>query len=77
MSHFLLGRGIPEHIVNLPERVFSTPMGALLRPMIENMQNQIRAQGGGGILKILSNNYILKIIIITIIIIIIIIIIIN
>eukprot|EP00601_Ochromonadales_sp_CCMP2298_P014672 CAMPEP_0173233768 /NCGR_PEP_ID=MMETSP1142-20121109/9809_1 /TAXON_ID=483371 /ORGANISM="non described non described, Strain CCMP2298" /LENGTH=172 /DNA_ID=CAMNT_0014163645 /DNA_START=130 /DNA_END=648 /DNA_ORIENTATION=+ len=36
---FLTGSGIPDHIVNLPRIVFSTPGGAMLRPMIENMQN--------------------------------------
>ncbi|CAM9893447.1 unnamed protein product, partial [Heterosigma akashiwo] len=37
-AHFLLDKGIPEYIVKLPERVFSTPMGMMLKPMIENMQ---------------------------------------
>jgi len=40
-ADFLLGKGIPEHIVGLPERVFSTPMGQMLKPMIEGMQNSI------------------------------------
>ena len=35
------GTGIPQHIVDLPRTVFSTPMGAMLRPMIEGMQNQV------------------------------------
>ena len=35
---FLLGKGIPDHIVNLPKIVFSTPGGAMLRPMVEGMQ---------------------------------------
>ena len=47
---FLLnGRGIPSEIVDLPRIVFSTPGGAMLRPMIENMQNNIRSQSGAGI----------------------------
>mmetsp|Transcript_12259 Transcript_12259/g.18571 ORF Transcript_12259/g.18571 Transcript_12259/m.18571 type:complete len:535 (-) Transcript_12259:28-1632(-) len=43
---FLTGTGIPSHIIDLPQRVFSTPGGALLRPMIEGMQNNIRQQSG-------------------------------
>jgi len=49
VSHFLLGRGIPDYIVNLPQLALSTPMGMMLRPMLEGMQNQIRAAGGGGL----------------------------
>jgi hypothetical protein len=45
---FLTGHGIPVHIVDLPRIVFSTPGGAMLRPMIEGMQNQIANQNGGG-----------------------------
>ena len=56
VSRFLLDTGIPSHIIDLPRIVFSTPGGALLRPMIEGMQGSIRAQqqgsldpfGGGG-----------------------------
>jgi desumoylating isopeptidase 1 len=32
---FLVGRGIPEHIVNLPKRVMDTPFGQMLRPQID------------------------------------------
>jgi hypothetical protein len=50
VSKFLLGgRGIPSYIVDLPQRVFSTPGGAMLRPMIDGMQNNIRAQSGYGL----------------------------
>eukprot|EP01038_Epipyxis_sp_PR26KG_P004309 gene4309-6106_t len=50
ISRFLLdGVGIPDHIVNLPRIVFSTPGGAMLRPMIENMQNSIRQQASTGL----------------------------
>ena len=45
--NFLVNHGIPSYIIDLPNIVFSTPMGAMLRPMIENMQNQINASGGG------------------------------
>lgn len=47
---FLIGRGIPSHIVDLPRIVFSTPGGAMLRPMIEGMQNTIRDQTSVGTL---------------------------
>ncbi len=46
---FLTGHGIPSHIVDLPRIVFSTPGGAMLRPMIESMQNNIRQQYGTGL----------------------------
>lgn len=45
--NFLVNHSIPSYIVDLPNIVFNTPMGAMLRPMIENMQNQINAGGGG------------------------------
>jgi len=44
VCNFLTGHGIPTHIVDLPRIVFSTPGGAMLRPMIEGMQNNIRQQ---------------------------------
>jgi len=46
VCNFLTGHGIPTHIVDLPRIVFSTPGGAMLRPMIEGMQNNIRQQQG-------------------------------
>lgn len=46
VCQFLTGHGIPDHIVNLPSIVFSTPGGMMLRPMIEGMQNNIRQQYG-------------------------------
>lgn len=49
VCQFLTGHGIPEHIVDLPRIVFSTPGGAMLRPMIEGMQNNIMQQNGGGL----------------------------
>jgi len=33
---YLIGRGIPEHIVNLPAEVLSTPMGKTLEPIINS-----------------------------------------
>lgn len=49
VSNFLIGKGIPSHIVDLPKIVFSTPGGAMLRPMIEQMQNNIKQQHGHGL----------------------------
>lgn len=49
ICQFLVGNGIPNHIVDLPRIVFSTPGGAMLRPMIENMQANIRQQNGQGL----------------------------
>ena len=46
VARFLLdGTGIPRFIVDLPQTVFSTPLGSALRPMIEQMQNQVNAMG--------------------------------
>ena len=47
VTRFLLGHGIPSYIVDLPRIVFSTPGGAMLRPMLENMQNSLRQQSSG------------------------------
>eukprot|EP01033_Poteriospumella_lacustris_P016336 gene16336-11674_t len=49
VCNFLVAHGIPNHIVDLPRIVFSTPGGAMLRPMIENMQANIRQQNGQGL----------------------------
>ena len=32
---FLVGKGIPEHITNLPRRVLDTPFGQMLKPQID------------------------------------------
>lgn len=34
-SMFLLGKGIPNHITSLPQRVLDTPFGRMLRPQID------------------------------------------
>ncbi|KAF4734968.1 hypothetical protein FOZ63_006250, partial [Perkinsus olseni] len=40
---FLLdGQGLPSYIVDLPNEALSSPMGVMLRPMIENMEAQMR-----------------------------------
>ena len=36
-SQFLTGSKIPSYIENLPEEFLQTPLGSMLRPMIENM----------------------------------------
>ena len=46
---FLTGVGIPSYILDLPRTVFTSPGGAMLRPMIENMQNNIRQQRSGSL----------------------------
>ena len=46
---FLTGHGIPEDILNLPQEVLSTPLGAAIRPFIESMEQQSRQQGQASI----------------------------
>lgn len=38
---FLVGKGIPEHITSLPQRVLDTPFGQLLRPQIDNAMRSV------------------------------------
>ena len=47
---FLCNRGIPEHILNLPQTVLATPFGSMLFPMLENMQRNVAGSfsGSGG-----------------------------
>ena len=45
---FLIGQGIPGHITGLPAELMATPIGMMLRPMIEGFENNMRQQGGGG-----------------------------
>ncbi|XP_073976923.1 uncharacterized protein isoform X5 [Rhodnius prolixus] len=35
LSNFLVGTGIPSHILNLPDEIINTPFGATIRPFIE------------------------------------------
>eukprot|EP00656_Telonema_subtile_P049424 TRINITY_DN6140_c0_g1_i8.p1 TRINITY_DN6140_c0_g1~~TRINITY_DN6140_c0_g1_i8.p1 ORF type:complete len:488 (+),score=121.61 TRINITY_DN6140_c0_g1_i8:117-1580(+) len=44
-ARFLLGQGIPAHITGLPQEFLSTPIGAMLRPMIDGFQQQMMGQG--------------------------------
>mmetsp|Transcript_8822 Transcript_8822/g.17446 ORF Transcript_8822/g.17446 Transcript_8822/m.17446 type:complete len:610 (-) Transcript_8822:325-2154(-) len=42
-AKFLLeGRGIPEHIVELPSRVLDTPLGKMIAPMYQGMQQRMQ-----------------------------------
>ncbi|KAK3046631.1 hypothetical protein LTR09_011913 [Extremus antarcticus] len=34
-AQFLVGKGIPDHITNLPKRVLDTPFGQMLKPQID------------------------------------------
>ncbi|EFC46865.1 thioredoxin family protein [Naegleria gruberi] len=36
-SNFLLGKNIPDDILGLPREFFETPLGQMVRPMIDNM----------------------------------------
>ncbi|KFY93889.1 hypothetical protein V498_04187 [Pseudogymnoascus sp. VKM F-4517 (FW-2822)] len=50
---FLVGRGIPSHITDMPQTVLNSPMGRLLQPAIDdairNSQNRSRTGGMLGI----------------------------
>ena len=52
VAEFLLGTGIPSHILSLPDEVLSTPFGLQLMPMISMMDTQMRmaseGNSGGG-----------------------------
>lgn len=48
VCQFLVGSGIPEHILRLPEEVLNSPMGHLLRPLIENLETTLRNGGVPG-----------------------------
>ncbi|GMI66384.1 hypothetical protein like AT3G07090 [Hibiscus trionum] len=43
VAQFLVGSGIPDYILQLPNEVMSSPMGALLMPMIQNLETTLRA----------------------------------
>ncbi|KAI1175478.1 DUF862-domain-containing protein [Nemania sp. FL0916] len=46
-STFMLGRGIPEHIANMPQAVLDSPFGKALQPQLARMVEQRKAQQGG------------------------------
>lgn len=43
VAQFLVGVTIPEYILNLPNEVLSSPMGALMMPMIQQLEATLRA----------------------------------
>lgn len=46
-SMFLVGRHIPRHILELPQQAMSSPLGPMLRPIIDSMQTAIVQQSIG------------------------------
>ena len=51
VANFLVGASIPQHILDLPDDVLSTPFGQQMMPMLNMMDAQMRnatEQGGGG-----------------------------
>jgi hypothetical protein len=45
-ARFLTGDGIPAFITGLPEQALNTPLGAMFRPMLEQMERRMKEQGG-------------------------------
>ncbi|XP_031278299.1 desumoylating isopeptidase 1 [Pistacia vera] len=43
VAQFLVGKTIPQYILNLPNEVMSSPMGALILPMIQNLEATLKA----------------------------------
>nr|GEV25519.1 hypothetical protein [Tanacetum cinerariifolium] len=43
VAQFLVGASVPDYILNLPKEVMSSPMGALIMPMIQNLEMTMRA----------------------------------
>jgi hypothetical protein len=41
IARFLCGHGISNEIIELPTRVFSSPMGQMIRPLVDGMQSTI------------------------------------
>ncbi|CAM1508108.1 Fc.00g049560.m01.CDS01 [Cosmosporella sp. VM-42] len=44
-SNFLVGKGIPEHIANMPQAVLDSPMGRMLMPQLVQGMNAGRQNG--------------------------------
>lgn len=47
LAMFLLGKGIPSHIANMPQAVLDSPFGRMLQPQLAQMVEQRKAQRGG------------------------------
>ncbi|XP_015575912.2 desumoylating isopeptidase 1 [Ricinus communis] len=43
VAQFLVGAAIPDYIIQLPTEVMNSPMGALIMPMIQNLEATLRA----------------------------------
>lgn len=54
---FLLGKGIPQDIIDLPNRALSTPMGAMIRPAIEQYQQSMVHARVGGVHRAHANTF--------------------
>jgi hypothetical protein len=48
VAQFLVGEGIPRHIVDLPNEVMNTPFGQQLMPMLSMMDAQMRTVSEAG-----------------------------
>jgi len=46
IAQFLLGQSIPSWITGLPQEVMSTPFGAMIKPMYEQMDANMKSQLG-------------------------------
>lgn len=46
-STFMLGKGIPDHIANMPQAVLDSPFGRMLQPQLTQIVEQRKAQQGG------------------------------
>ncbi|OLN84469.1 Desumoylating isopeptidase 1 [Colletotrichum chlorophyti] len=44
-AQFLLGKGIPEHIIKMPDAVLSSPLGRMLMPQLNQAINSNRQNG--------------------------------
>lgn len=42
LAQFLVGNGIPEYILGLPDEVMSSPMGGMMVPMIQSLETSLR-----------------------------------
>lgn len=45
VAQFLVGTSIPNYILQLPNEVMSSPMGALILPMIQNLETTLKSGG--------------------------------
>ncbi|RNA05660.1 desumoylating isopeptidase 1-like, partial [Brachionus plicatilis] len=47
LSMFLIGKPIPQHIIDLPREVLSSPLGAMLRPLLEQAADPLHQYKNG------------------------------